>query len=66
MGVFILHLVIIEYTIHTYFLILLPMDWFFILIVIAIFVIPLFVRIVKQGSLGMIETLGRFSRIALP
>jgi regulator of protease activity HflC (stomatin/prohibitin superfamily) len=42
------------------------MPWFIILIIIAIFVIPMFVRIVKQGSLGMIETLGRFSRIAEP
>lgn len=42
------------------------MQWFIILIIVAIFVIPMFVRIVKQGSLGMIETLGRFSRLAMP
>jgi len=42
------------------------MPYIIVLLIIAIFVIPMFVRIIKQGSLGMIETLGRFSRIAQP
>lgn len=42
------------------------MDNIVILLVVAIFIIPMFVRIVKQGTLGMIETLGRFSRLAQP
>lgn len=40
--------------------------FFYLLIVVCIFVIPMFVRIVKQGNIGMIETLGKFSRLAQP
>ncbi len=42
------------------------MSYLIVLFVAAIFIIPMFVRIVKQGTLGMIETLGRFSRLAQP
>ncbi len=55
------------YTVHTFiFSSFYCMSYTIVLLVIAIFVIPMFVRIIKQGSLGMIETLGRFSRIAQP
>jgi regulator of protease activity HflC (stomatin/prohibitin superfamily) len=42
------------------------MSYLIVLFVAAIFIIPMFVRIVKQGTLGMVETLGRFSRLAQP
>lgn len=42
------------------------MPLFISLLVIAIIVVPMFVRIIRQGTVGMIETLGRFSRLAEP
>jgi regulator of protease activity HflC (stomatin/prohibitin superfamily) len=42
------------------------MTFFIVLVVILVLVVPGFVKIIHQGTLGMIETLGRFSRIADP
>lgn len=42
------------------------MEFFIILLVLAVIIIPMFIRIVRQGYVGLIETLGRFSRQAEP
>lgn len=42
------------------------MNYILVLLVLAVIIIPMFIRIVRQGYVGLVETLGRFGRTAQP